>query len=237
MVLAMAIIETDSSLQIVEIEMTTETLHPFELAGLGKSPFRYSGMRENVYSAAPGHSQAGGCCAYCYQGIRYECVIKSSDGKVFTVGMDCVNKLGRKDNKLVSEVKRAKLLIEKAKRDEAREKRREENRLKLITALQAQRDRNGGLTDREVQEAKEEAERKAESAKWVTANQWLLSVLKKEYQGDFVRSMIDQVSSGPVNGLSPKCVNILRNIFGKSHGRRGSKKYDAAVSLFDERIQ
>lgn len=74
-------------------------VHPFERAGLGSAPFRFLGMRENVYSACPGHSQPGGTCDYCGTGIRYECVIGSADGRKFVVGTDCVRKAG--DAKLV----------------------------------------------------------------------------------------------------------------------------------------
>lgn len=41
-----------------------------------------------------GTSKAGGHCNYCFTGIRYEYVIKSSDDKQFVVGCDCVAKTG-----------------------------------------------------------------------------------------------------------------------------------------------
>lgn len=70
------------------------TIHPFELAGLGLAPFRVIGAAERVFQACPGEPvKAGGCCAYCATGIRYAAIVRSSDGKVFDVGLDCVRKV------------------------------------------------------------------------------------------------------------------------------------------------
>lgn len=214
-----------------------ERLHPFEEAGLGLAPFRFAGMSVNVYSAAPGHSQPGGCCAYCYQGIKYECCIVSSDGKRFTVGMDCVERLGSKHNKLISDAKRAKLQLDAQKREEIRKAKYEAACKRYAEKLQAERDRNGGLTDSEVAEAKAKAEREAKAAEFIAKNDWIIQVLKREYQSEFIRSMIEKVSGGPIDGLSGRCVSILRDIYSKSFGRRGSKKYEAAADVFDSRLK
>lgn len=86
---------------------TTETkpVHKFERSGLGKAPFRCVGMTEKVYRAAPdAPAQPGGSCDYCGTGIRYCFGIRSSDGRSFIVGSECVNKTG--DAGLVVAVKR-----------------------------------------------------------------------------------------------------------------------------------
>lgn len=215
--------------------MTEETLHPFEIAGLGESPFRYAGIRENVYSACPGHQQAGGTCDYCGQGIRYECVINSHDGKQFVVGMDCVAKLGRADNKLVEAVKRERLNMERAKRQAEREARWAAEDAAREAKLQAQRDANGGLTDREVEQQAAKAKQLAESKQWVERNLWLLKVLDGEYPSEFIRGMIQRLESGTVAGMPSRAITILTDIYAKSHGRRGSKKYEAAVVDFNTR--
>jgi hypothetical protein len=67
--------------------------HAFEVAGLGRAPFRFVGLSENVIDAG-GEQKAGGCCAYCFTGIRFECHILSSDGKRTTVGSNCIEKVG-----------------------------------------------------------------------------------------------------------------------------------------------
>lgn len=100
---------------------TKEVLHPFERAGLGKAPFAYVGMSEKVYVACPGApEQPAGTCDYCGQGIRYCCGIRSADGKEFVVGCDCVRKLGRADNRLVTKVEAEMKVIERKKNRERR---------------------------------------------------------------------------------------------------------------------
>lgn len=69
------------------------TSHPFEAAGLGRAPFRFLRAVERVFQCAPGEPmRAGGSCQYCGMGIRYACVIGSSDGRSFDVGRECVHK-------------------------------------------------------------------------------------------------------------------------------------------------
>ena len=92
-----------------------DKIHPFEKAGLGNAPFKYVGtsyevgpmkMADGITTiGAPG--QPMGTCDYCGQGIAYVCRVESADGKIFRVGMDCVNKLFRDDNKTPSQQARA----------------------------------------------------------------------------------------------------------------------------------
>lgn len=92
---------------LVEAE---QKIHRFEAAGLGKAPFRCIGVNENVYRACPGApAQPGGCCAYCGMGIRYEYMIVSADGKGFTVGCDCVAKVGDAGLKKVVDQERRRI--------------------------------------------------------------------------------------------------------------------------------
>lgn len=83
---------------------TDPAIHKFELSGLGKAPFRIMGCEEKrgpirsshngaeVSVGAPG--QPMGTCDYCGQGIAICWNIRSSDGKTFIVGSDCVAKTG-----------------------------------------------------------------------------------------------------------------------------------------------
>lgn len=69
--------------------------HVFELAGLGKAPFRLIGVEYKHYQACAGAPvQPGGNCAYCGTGIIECLVIKSADDRTFIVGSDCVRKTG-----------------------------------------------------------------------------------------------------------------------------------------------
>lgn len=84
-----------------------EQVHAFERAGLGKAPFRVVGV-EVRYGPIPildknGHPTGGsvgapgqpmGTCQFCSQGIAECWIIRSSDGKTFDVGCECVRKTG-----------------------------------------------------------------------------------------------------------------------------------------------
>jgi hypothetical protein len=78
--------------------------HVFEAAGLGQYPYTFMGSYESVYVAGNGAPrQPGTCCDYCGTGIMIVLKLKSSDGKEFKVGQDCVNKAGL--NSIIKEYK------------------------------------------------------------------------------------------------------------------------------------
>lgn len=98
--------------------------HTFEVAGLGKAPFRFHHYERKSYQACPGAPiQPGGSCKYCGQGITDTYYIVSSDNKMFTVGSTCVNKTG--DKGLYNKVQR---IANRVKREQQIE--REEKRIK-----------------------------------------------------------------------------------------------------------
>lgn len=70
-------------------------MHKFEASGLGKAPFKFVGSFEKVYQASPDSPrQPGATCDYCGTGIMTVCQVRSSDGKLFGVGVNCVEKVG-----------------------------------------------------------------------------------------------------------------------------------------------
>lgn len=82
-------------------------MHCFEAAGLGKAPFRVNRFDTIKFQSCPGAPiLPGSTCDYCGTGIMYVCYIKSSDGKEFKVGCDCVNKTH--DEGLIKAYKRTK---------------------------------------------------------------------------------------------------------------------------------
>lgn len=214
--------------------MTTKpTLHPFEERGLGLAPFTFCGIEEKVCDLGNGHTKAGGTCDYCSTGIRYACHIRSSDGRAFVVGTDCVRKLDRVDNRLLNDVERAVAKIEAARREAKRQAKWEAERLKNLALLQAERDQNGGLTNYEVAQQAKEREAAELAAKIEPENRWLLDVLDRvSYGSDFIDAMRDKLKTCHVSDLSERCQTILADIFAKAHGRRGSKVYDAAIDTF-----
>lgn len=129
---------------------TTDKLHPFEAAGLGKAPFQFVGFERRVgpIMMADGMTQIGapgqpmGTCNYCLNGIANCYHIKSSEGNMFVVGCDCVEKLYNPTNKPAS-----KLAYDKVYQSIKAEARRQAN------AARQQR----------------EAKRIAEGQEWVTS--------------------------------------------------------------------
>lgn len=71
-------------------------LHAFERAGLGKAPFRFTGVRKNLFviPGCPDATKPGSSCDLCGTPMTYEFWISSSDGKSFKVGSECVAKTG-----------------------------------------------------------------------------------------------------------------------------------------------
>lgn len=70
------------------------TVHTFELAGLGKAPFKFSHFAQLKYDRAQTAYHSGGSCDYCGTAIMNAYYIKSADGRTFKVGSDCVAKTG-----------------------------------------------------------------------------------------------------------------------------------------------
>lgn len=211
-----------------------QTIHPFEAAGLGKAPFNMVGFSEKVYSACPGApEQAAGSCDYCGTGIKYQCHIRSSDGRDFVVGTDCVMKLDRADNRLISQANKQIALAKQAKKNAERQARMEAIAAAGRAEDQAQRERNGGLTDREKAEAERKAKAAAVEAEMREKNGWLLKVLeRRDSYGEFVPAMVAQLKRVPAAELPNRALGILEDIFAKAAGRRGSKPYKAAVAEF-----
>ncbi len=84
---------------------TAGDIHKFELAGLGKSPFRVVGHHVSKFqTCADAPVQPGSSCDYCGAAIMYVFSIRSSDGKTFKVGCDCVEKTD--DSGIINPVKR-----------------------------------------------------------------------------------------------------------------------------------
>jgi hypothetical protein len=102
--------------------------HVFEKAGLGLAPFRWVGVeirrgpmrvedpKGGIITEVGAPGQPMGSCAYCGQGIAECHLIRSADGKVFTVGCVCVGKTG--DRGLIQKTKKEANRIKKAREKE-----------------------------------------------------------------------------------------------------------------------
>jgi len=70
-------------------------VHKFEKAGLGKAPYRFLGVSEHKFQAAPGEPiKPGGSCDYCGASIMYAAQLQGACGARFKVGCDCALSAG-----------------------------------------------------------------------------------------------------------------------------------------------
>jgi hypothetical protein len=86
--------------------LDAKPVHKFEAAGLGKAPFVFIGIetdddrqeRAREFDRVPLMSDDSGnyctSCDYCSQAIHDAYRIRSSDGRTFKVGCECVRKTG-----------------------------------------------------------------------------------------------------------------------------------------------
>ena len=99
-------------------------MHPFERAGLGRAPFHLVGHDRCVgpIRLDDGVTEIGypgqpmGTCDFCGQGIANRMLIASSDGQRFVVGIDCVLRLGRDDNRLATDAERVRSQLRREQR-------------------------------------------------------------------------------------------------------------------------
>jgi hypothetical protein len=216
--------------------MKTITLHPFEIRGLGKAPFVYIGLEVRTTDLG----QPSGCCDYCSNGIKYCCLIRSNDGKVFVVGTDCVNKLDHNSNHLKTpmELDLAKILRDKKnqERQKAYEEKRKADTEKRLEQEKKQREKNNGFTDAELIQMQEQRHKEERESMYTQKNKWVIDGISYA-NGDFVSSMIAELKLNPISSLSERCIRIIADIYAKGFGRGGSKKYVQAMDSFYDTIQ
>lgn len=201
--------------------------HKFTDAGLGQAPFRFTGITENLFRMADGSCKPGGCCDFCSTGIRFEHHIVSSDGQSSKVGSECIRRVA--DAKLIEASKLAKKKLDRerklAKQKEAWEK-----------EMTAQRERNGGLTNAELNHQVRELNAKiAEEKALVDGEKW-----KEEADRlhDGKGGFRDSVSSDIRHGKLPqgKGLNIVLDILAKQKGRRSSKEFQKEFDRLEQKF-
>jgi hypothetical protein len=193
-------------------------LHAFEDRGLGAAPFTYAGEAD---AGAPTEN-----CDFCGNSIRYCQIIKSADGRTFQVGTDCVRKTGDEN------------LIDTVKRESARQRAQakwDAQHAEHQSQLAAERERNGGPTDYEIAEAKREAEEQARAEAIAAANYWIVRLLDGD--GGWVSNMRYCLETTIASEFSERNKTIFAEIYAKSHGRKGSKAYDAAHDEAWDRLE
>lgn len=238
---------TNNTTNAAEMVLT----HKWEEAGHGKAPFRplciisipsaeicernpsaYNQLMAEAMQCAKSFGVTLCSCNVCGMSLVNNVVIRDAAGKHFVVGLDCAGKSG--DSKLVTQAEKLEAARQRQKREAKRDEERQAREAARLAELQAQRDRNGGLTDYELAEKKRADAAQALAGKSRQENAWLIEVLRGEYQGDFVKAMIAQLEAKPLHdAIRGRAAEIVGEIYGKQKGgRRGSKKYQAAEAEF-----
>lgn len=191
-------------------------VHPFTEAGLGFGPFRCTGFHD--------HGKAGAVpCQFCGQGLRYEFLITSQDGRQFGVGCDCVQKTG--DAGLQREVEaqqiKLNLALKEQRRVERQAKREAEWQAKMAEVMPS------GLTrSQEVELEAAQREREIRERRERVRSIWapVLHALQRT-SGAFARDWAEALESGN-NWPHGRALDICLEIAAKQEGRRGSKAFD-----------
>lgn len=210
----------------------SELIHKWELAGVGKAPFKVMGVYELPSISLAEHNPSAynnqlammpkgyrcGSCMVCGTGLKVNYLMNDSLGNKFSVGCDCVGKSG--NSSLITKVKALKL-------QRAKEIRAEKRDIARLERLQQQRDINGGLTDYEVSEKKRARRLEEERIERESRIEILepIADLMRDGKLGFRDSIADDLDQGVIpygRGL-----DITIDVLAKIAGRRNSKAYDA----------
>lgn len=206
-------------------------VHKLEELGLGKGPFKVVGLvsipsssmaeqNPSAYNAAIRNLPQGigvGTCAACGTPIMHNFIIKSADGEKHCLGSECIKKID--DARLTTQ---AKEVVRKKKQEEKLEKLRAQAAAREAK-LQAEKERNGGLTDYELAQ---QARRDAHAAAMAPRIEKLAPLA--DALADGKRGFRDSVAQDLKNGNVPsgRGRDIMLDILSKQAGRSGSAAYD-----------
>lgn len=210
---------------------TNITIHKLEQLGLGKAPFRVTDVfsipsssmaaqNPEAYRAALAEIPKGidaGICAMCGTAIKNNYVIKSADNHTHVVGSECINKIN--DSRLTTQAKEAKRKVALNKRREEQARKYEEYQREL----DAQRERNNGLTDHEVYAKQREAEKAEKNAPIIDVLAPLIAQLE-DGKGGFRDSIANDLRNIQIPRGRGR--DIAVDILAKQAGRAGSKGYN-----------
>lgn len=218
-------------------------IHPFENT-IGPGPYKYLGSYD--MGAALAHQQsfgdtaaafrdaprleAGmGTCVHCGHPILNIQIVRRGDGKLYGVGSECINKVG--DGKLISAAKAEKNRI-------AREKSAAKREANRIARLDAQREKNGGLTDYELSEKLREEARAAEDQRLKPIIEALSPYANQLEDGN--GGFRDSVARDLRNGHIPSgrgffiMLDILAKQAGRSSSRAYQNRYNDLIDFFKQ---
>ena len=198
--------------------------HTFTLSGLGESPFQVCSPADPAAVA-----NTAFFCEHCGRMLRNRYFVKSADGRVSVVGVDCVQRTG--DAGLIAGVKR----LQKRQRDEAREASRQQ----LQQARRAEeRSMFGGKT---LQELIDELDEKGRAIKQAARDEVVdlpVAITLMRSNGTFGNNMVERACE--LESFSDGMISAMRDIVARelSKGaRRNSKAYEQAKSAAEASTQ
>lgn len=200
----------------------------YRLVGIWSAPAKsLAGTNPSAYNIAM-DTRPKCCnmmCDHCGTGIIHHFIIKDEDGKEFSVGSSCIDKLGQQS--LVTEAKAAEKERQRQLRQAKAEKKRQERHEAYLLELQSQREANGGLTNKEVISIKCDELNKVLSDKCKLLAEPITSLLEKA-GGNFCESVISSMEAGKMPHGNGK--NIVIEIMTKQQtkARKNSKAYAEA---------
>lgn len=223
--------------------------HKWEDAGLGAGPYRFLDVFSipsppdaagigavEAYNAALtdlAHKQrslgvTGGSCQVCGMPLTHNYVFQNAAGQRFVVGCDCADRAGEMTSAAEQAFKRSQ-----AAKQAAETRARWNAQLDALGAdgfvsLNQVRSDARRLAQAEWQRA--QAQMAVEAAQ---QNLWLIQALDG-MSGSFAPAMVERLSTHHLSEqhFTPRQISVMANIYGKLHGRAGSKKYNAAVDEF-----
>lgn len=201
---------------------------PFRFIGVWSAPSR-SLLEQNpsAYNlqmqAKPKFCHFG--CDHCGTAIEHHYVLRDAKGDKYCVGSSCISKVGNVVN--LSDAEAAERQRQRELRRARAEAKREQKRLAHQAKLEAQRERNGGLTDMELAMQKIQEERQQQRIANEQKYDFFISGLSEAY-GYFAKDVAEGLREGRLP--SGRGVTIMLEIIAKNAGRRGSKAYEAAYA-------
>lgn len=220
-----------------------KAVNKWELAGIGKAPFKCVGVAElpskalleagnvegyNNHMRSLPLEYGLGTCYVCGMALMVNYLIRDAEGKKFVVGCECVKKTG--DTILTNEMNEARKARERAKRAA----KREENRIKRYAARSAARYaaelENWGLHPEDMRVIVLEAAKERRAA-----NLAVLADSLEDGRGGFCDSVADGLRKGDLP--SGRGMTIMLEILGKKKGRKNSKAYKAEVARLEAIIE
>lgn len=193
--------------------------HTFELSGLGKAPFK-------IVSTDHGQKNGVFFCEHCGTAIKNRNFVKSADGVISVVGIDCLNKTD--DAGLIDGAKRLK----KAVKNEEKMARFEQERLERI---EREKTNNGGKTNAELaDEMKIELDAKMDDYEAIIDKNVIIQMLS--FNEPFTRSMFQYAYAA--EEATQRSFDILAEIVAKkrSGARKGSKGYNEALEVAKKEV-